>query len=88
MTNPVGEKHEKPEWANWNMGGAWLTSTLWEHYCFNKDHTYLAQTAYPLMKGAALFMLRWLIENPEKPGELITAPVLKTNTSQTKDTQA
>ena len=74
MTNPVGEKHEKPEWANWNMGGAWLTSTLWEHYCFNKDHTYLAQTAYPLMKGAALFMLRWLIENPEKPGELITAP--------------
>lgn len=32
MTNPVGEKNEKPEWANWNMGGAWLVNTLWERY--------------------------------------------------------
>ena len=28
MTNPVGEKDEKPEWANWNLGGAWLVHTL------------------------------------------------------------
>ena len=26
------------------------------------------------MKGACDFMLQWLIENPKKPGELITAP--------------
>ena len=26
------------------------------------------------MKGAADFMLDWIIENPKKPGELITAP--------------
>lgn len=74
MTNPVGEKREKPEWANWNMGGAWLVNTLWEHYQFGKDAKYLAETAYPLMKGAAEFCLDWLIENPNKPGELITAP--------------
>ena len=30
MTNPVGEKREKPEWANWPLGGAWLVNTLWE----------------------------------------------------------
>ena len=74
MTNPVGEKNEKPEWANWNLGGAWLVHTLWERYQFTQDKNYLRTVAYPLMKGAAQFCLRWLIENPKAPGELITAP--------------
>ena len=74
MSNPVGEKQESPEWSNWNMGGAWLVNTLWEHYDFNRDKKYLYDTAYPLMKGASDFMLKWLIENPKKKGELITAP--------------
>ena len=74
MTNPVGEKNESPMWANWNMGGAWLVNTLWERYLFTRDKTYLQTVAYPLMKGAARFCLRWLIDNPKQPGELITAP--------------
>ena len=74
MTNPVGEKNENPMWANWNMGGAWLVNTLWERYQFTQDKTYLQTVAYPLMKGAARFCLRWLIENPKQPVELITAP--------------
>ena len=74
MTNPVGEKNEKPEWANWNLGGAWLVHTLWERYQFTQDKNYLRTVAYPLLKGAAQFCLRWLIENPKAPGELITAP--------------
>ncbi len=74
MTNPVGEKREKPEWANWPMGGAWLVNTLWERYLFSCDEVYLRQTAYPLMKGAADFCLAWLIPNPDNPKELITAP--------------
>ena len=74
MTNPVGEKNEKPEWANWNLGGAWLVHTLWERYQFTQDKDYLRTVAYPLMKGAAQFCLRWLIENPKTPGKLITAP--------------
>ena len=74
MTNPVGEKNESPMWANWNMGGAWLVNTLWERYLFTQDKTYLQTVAYPLMKGAARFCLRWLIDNPKQPGELITAP--------------
>lgn len=74
MTNPVGEKHESPEWSNWNMGGAWLSQALWEHFDFTRDIQYLKDTAYPLMKGAADFMLEWLIDNPKHPGELITAP--------------
>ena len=74
MTNPVGEKRESPEWSNWNLGGAWLVNTLWERYQFTQDKQYLKQVAWPLMKGAADFCLRWLIDNPKEPGELITAP--------------
>ncbi len=74
MTNPVGTKKESPKWSNWNMGGAWLVQTLWDHYDYTRDTDYLRTTAYPLMKGAANFMLQWLVENPKKPGELITAP--------------
>ena len=74
MTNPVGENNEKPEWANWNMGGAWLVTTLWERYQFTQDKEYLQKVAFPLMKGAADFCLDWLIENPKEPGQLITAP--------------
>ena len=74
MANPVGEKREKPEWANWPMGGAWLVETLWEKFLFTQDLQYLRTTAYPLMKGAADFCLDWLLENPKVPGELITAP--------------
>ena len=74
MTNPVGEKNESPEWSNWNLGGAWLVNTLWERYQFTQDKAYLKNIAYPLMKGAAQFCLRWLIDNPKQPGELITAP--------------
>jgi alpha-L-fucosidase 2 len=74
MTNPVGEKRESPMWSNWNLGGAWLVNTLWEHYQFTQDEQYLKTLAYPLMKGAATFCLNWLVENPKAPGELITAP--------------
>ena len=74
MTNPVGEKNEKPEWANWNLGGAWLVNTLWERYLFTQDPRFLFSTALPLMQGAADFCMDWLIENPNNPKELITAP--------------
>ncbi|MBR6212496.1 MAG: glycoside hydrolase family 95 protein [Bacteroidales bacterium] len=69
--NPVGNKNGDPMWANWSMGGAWLCQHLMEHYRFTLDTDYLRDTAYPLMKGAAEFLLDWLIE---KDGEFITAP--------------
>ncbi|WP_340024999.1 glycoside hydrolase family 95 protein [Paenibacillus sp. FSL K6-1096] len=61
-----------PVWAFWPMGGVWLTQHLWEHYAFGGDLSYLRETAYPVMKEAALFCLDWLIEN--KDGYLITSP--------------
>lgn len=74
MSNPVGEKRESTSWSNWNMGGAWLTQNLYDHYLYTQDKTYLADTAYPLMKGAADFMLAWLLPDPNNPAQLITAP--------------
>jgi alpha-L-fucosidase 2 len=61
-----------PSWANWPMGGAWVSQHLWEHYQFTGDKKYLADFAFPLMKGAAQFCLDWLVEN--KDGVLVTAP--------------
>ena len=49
-------------------------NTLYERFRFGCDTAYLGRVAYPLMKGAAEFCAEWLIENPKKPGELITAP--------------
>ena len=73
MSNPVGDFGEgHPSWANWNMAGVWLATHLWEHYAFTQDAAFLAETAYPLMVGAAEFALDWLVENEEE--ELITAP--------------
>ena len=75
MSNPVGEHNEKPEWSNWNLGGAWLVNTLWERYQFTQDKEYLRNIALPLMKGAADFCLDWLIPNPKFVNrQLITAP--------------
>ena len=73
MSNPVGDfGRGHPVWANWNMAGVWFAAHLWEHYAFTLDREFLGDYAYPLMVGAAEFVLDWLIEGPN--GHLITAP--------------
>ncbi|HAH25859.1 MAG TPA: hypothetical protein DCL77_19230 [Prolixibacteraceae bacterium] len=72
MSNPVGSGHDEPMWANWNMGGAWLSTHLWEHYCFTQDKDFLKDQAYEIMKGAAQFCLEWMVK--DKDGKLITSP--------------
>jgi alpha-L-fucosidase 2 len=72
QTGPVGDSHGSPVWANWPMGGVWLSQHLWEHYAFSGDRAYL-QWAYPILKGAARFGLDWLVADPEGK-YLVTAP--------------
>jgi alpha-L-fucosidase 2 len=73
ISNAVGDKGEgDPVWANWAMGGNWLSRHLYEHYLYTGNQQFLAQKAYPLMKGAAEFTLGWLVE--DKEGYLVTAP--------------
>ena len=71
QTNPVGEGSGDPKWANWALGSPWLAQHLFEHYRFTSNKKYLLDTAYPLMKSAALFCMDWLVE---KDGYLITVP--------------
>lgn len=70
ITNPIGMGNDNPMWANWNMGGAWTSTHIWEHYLFTRDKNYLKKY-YPVLKGAAEFCLGWMIE---KDGHLITSP--------------
>lgn len=73
MSNPVGDFGQgDPVWANWNMGGTWLSTHLWEHYQFTQDKNFLKEKAYDIMRGAAQFCLEWMVE--DKDGKLITSP--------------
>jgi len=76
-TSPVGhydqDKTYLPGAFAWHMGGAWLSTHLWEHYLYTSDKMFLQKEGYPLMKGAAQFMLHWLVKDP-KTGYLVTAP--------------
>jgi alpha-L-fucosidase 2 len=59
----------------WPCGGAWLCEHLWYHYAFTGDEQFLRQTAYPLMKGAALFFADYLVEDPRSDQHwLISGP--------------
>lgn len=70
MATPVGLGTGSPSWANWTMGGAWLSTHIWEHWLFSRDRARLERD-YPVLRDAALFCLDWLVE---KDGELITSP--------------
>ncbi|MCX6903374.1 MAG: hypothetical protein NTW03_07830 [Verrucomicrobia bacterium] len=48
----------------WPVGGAWLCHHLWEHYEFTGDSRFLKEY-YPVMKGAAQFLLEVLVEDPK-----------------------
>ncbi len=77
MTCPVGLHTGDPMWANWNMGGAWVSTHIWEHYTFSLDKDFLREY-YPILKGAAEFCLGWLVSTQDMGVEgtnyLITAP--------------
>ncbi len=59
-------------WGLTPMDGPWMTFPLWRHYAFTLDTLWLRETAWPLMKGAARFVLDFLTPGPE--GFLVTAP--------------
>ncbi len=62
------------KWGLWPMGGAWLATQLHDHVDFAADDALLARI-YPLMKGAAEFLLAVLVPLPAT-GELVTVPTL------------
>ena len=61
-------------WGMFPTGGAWLTTHIWQQYLFTGDKQ-LLRDYYPVMKGAADFLLDYLCEHPTY-GWLVTAPTV------------
>lgn len=51
-------------WGMWTAGGGWVSQHLWEHYLYTGDKQFLA-SVYPVLKGAALFYVDFLVEHPK-----------------------
>ncbi len=54
------------------LAGAWMAMTLWRHYEFTQDEAFLKQKAYPILKGAARFLLDYM--RTDKDGYLLIVP--------------
>lgn len=63
-----------PLWGMWPTGGAWLCTTLWDHYQYHPSPALLRRLV-PLFTGASQFFLDTLVEDPKGRG-LVTSPSL------------
>ena len=61
-------------WGMFPTGGAWLTTHIWQQYLFTGEKELLEQY-YPIMKGAADFLLDYMCVHPQY-GWLVTAPTV------------
>ncbi|NQV32761.1 MAG: glycoside hydrolase family 95 protein, partial [Phycisphaeraceae bacterium] len=73
----VAAPMDGPTWGTFTVGGAWLTTHLWEHYLYTLDQEYLEEV-YPVMKGSVDFFMdflvahpngKWLVTNPSNSPE-------------------
>ena len=68
-------------WGMFPTGGAWLTTHIWQHYLFTADRQFL-KDYYPVMKGAADFLMDYMQEYPADgevkgaAGWLMTVPTV------------
>ena len=61
-------------WGMFPTGGAWLTTHIWQQYLFTGDKKLLEQY-FPVMKGAADFLIDMMRIQPEY-GWLVTVPTV------------
>ncbi|MFO7617798.1 MAG: glycoside hydrolase family 95 protein, partial [Bacteroidales bacterium] len=59
----VAAPMDGPTWGTFTVGGAWLTTHLWEHYLFTLDRQFL-EGVYPVIKGSVEFFMDFLVEHP------------------------
>ncbi len=73
----VAAPMDGPTWGTFTVGGAWLTTHLWEHYLYTRDVNYL-KDIYPVIKGSVEFFMdflvphpngKWLVTNPSNSPE-------------------
>ena len=68
----VAAPMDGPTWGTFTVGGAWLTTHLWEHYLYTLDQDYLEEV-YPVIKGSVEFFMDFLVEHPNEKW-LVTNP--------------
>lgn len=68
----VAAPMDGPTWGTFTVGGAWLTTHMWEHYLYTQDKAFLKEV-YPIMKGSVEFFMDFLIEYPGTDW-LVTSP--------------
>lgn len=71
-TVPCGRGESNSKWALWPMGGTWICQHMWEHYLFTGDRDFLRDRGYPVLRGAARFILDFLVD--DGTGKLTTCP--------------
>lgn len=59
---------------------SWLASHLWTEYEYTQDRKFLKDTAYPLLKGNAEFLLDYMVEDPSGK-YLLTGPSISPENS-------
>ncbi len=73
----VAAPMDGPTWGTFTVGGAWLSTHLWEHFQYTRDSKFLLE-AYPVMEGAVQFFMdflvlhpngKWLVTNPSTSPE-------------------
>ena len=68
-------------WGMFPTGGAWLTTHIWQHYLYTGDRQFLS-SYYPVLKGAAEFLLDYMQTYPSAgevkhaAGWLMTVPTV------------
>ena len=73
LTDPFGRTAVMDGiWGCFPMGGPWMTFPIYEHYAFTQDAKFLKETAYPIMKSSAQFVLDFLVK--DRKGQWVTAP--------------
>lgn len=56
--------------GKYSVANAWLCDHLWQHYAYTLDNEYLAEQAWPVMRGAARFWLKRLVDAKNGDGTL------------------
>lgn len=70
---PVGNHVDgSTSYGFWNMSGPWLCQHVFERYEYTQDIDYLRDTAWPILRANAEFVLDMLIE--DENGHLIVSP--------------
>jgi alpha-L-fucosidase 2 len=59
----VAAPMDGPSWGTFTVGGAWMTTHIWEHYEYSQDKEFLREN-YPLMEGSVQFFTDFLVKHP------------------------